>query len=397
MSDDVRLLDQEALVEPFLGRIIERTEVLVGIDSGSHDAEGVDAVSSTIEGYLAELGFVASRQSIGADRGACFRAVLELGSGPRLLILGHADTVWPQGTAADWRFAQADGLLSGPGVGDMKCALVMAVQAVEAALCAGVGELGAITYALVPDEELGSVGSRAWIEELGRGHDMCLTLEAGLSDGGLITSRGAVGAMIVTATGRTAHSTETGGASALRALAPAVDVLESLSDRVARRLCSVGILRSGTARQVVPDHAEMHIDLRAFDTCAGLELQRDVTEVVRERAVDGVTIDITGGVTRPAMPQSLSDPIFAAADRLARAAGRLVRRHPEMGGSDGSFVADQGVLTLDGLGPVAHAQCSRRETVEVDSIVPRTALLSALIRCAADVVASAPSVGSAAR
>lgn len=389
MSDDVLLLDQEALIEPFLDRIVERTAALVRIDSGSHDPEGVDAVSASIEGYLAELGFVASRHPIGADRGACFSTVLELGPGPRLLILGHADTVWPRGTAAQWPFTSTDGLLSGPGVGDMKCALVMAVQAIEAALTTGVGELGAITYALVPDEELGSVGSRAWIEELARGHDICLTLEAGLPDGGLITSRGAVGAMIVTATGQTAHATEAGGASALRALAPAVEALEALSDRQALRLCSVGILRAGTARQVVPDHAEMHIDLRAFDTCAGMELEREIVVVVRERAGDGVSIDITGGVTRPAMPQVLSDPIFEAADRLVRAAGRSVRRHPEMGGSDGSFVADQGVLTLDGLGPVAHAQCSRREVVEVDSIVPRTALLSALIRCAADTVTSA--------
>ncbi|MEO8715806.1 MAG: M20/M25/M40 family metallo-hydrolase, partial [Acetobacteraceae bacterium] len=50
------------------------------------------------------------------------------------------------------------------------------------------------------------------------------------------------------------------------------------------------------------------------------------------------------------------------------------------GGSDGSFAAALGVPTLDGLGPICHESCSRRERVEVDSIVPRGVLFAGLVR-----------------
>jgi glutamate carboxypeptidase len=42
------------------------------------------------------------------------------------------------------------------------------------------------------------------------------------------------------------------------------------------------------------------------------------------------------------------------------------------------------VPTLDGLGPIAHEVCSRREWVEFDSIVPRAAILAGLMAAAAE-------------
>ncbi|MBM4493027.1 M20/M25/M40 family metallo-hydrolase [Rhodococcus hoagii] len=212
-------------------------------------------------------------------------------------MLGHADTVWPEGATADWPIVTNAPTMSGPGLGDMKCALAMAVHAIEAALETVVPGVASITYALVPDEELGSVDSRGWLADLGRRTDVCLALEAGLVDGGVIVSRGAVGAMIITAHGRTAHCTDDTGASALRALAPLVEELESLTDRAQRTICSVGILRSGTARQVVPDHAELHVDLRAPGDAAGRALVAEIRRRAEARAVDGVRIEISGGIT----------------------------------------------------------------------------------------------------
>ncbi|ROO86254.1 glutamate carboxypeptidase [Actinocorallia herbida] len=368
--------------------ILERTRALVETDSGSHDPVGVDAVSGLIGAYLLPLGFAVSSTSIGPDRGGCFEATLTLGEGVSVLVLGHADTVWPAGTAAEWPFTREGDVLSGPGVGDMKCALAMAVSAIGAALEAGMPGVGRITYALVPDEELGSVGSRAWIEDLGRRTDVCFTLEAGLDGGGVITSRGSVGAMVLTARGRTAHSTETTGASALAAVAPLVESLEALTNRAARTICTVGILRSGTARQVVPDLAEVHVDLRAPTTSAGDALAARVADLAAARATPGVTIEVTGGVTRPAMPATVSDRLFALAGELTAPVGLPLRRVAEMGGSDASFVARFAPAAIDGMGPLAFDQCSRRETVEVPSIIPRTALLSCLLSRAAEAVAS---------
>jgi glutamate carboxypeptidase len=382
--------DLAGRIAPRLGAILDRTRELASVDSGSRDPAGVNAVTELVHGYLAPLGFTARRASIGPDRGDFFTATLELGPGPRVLILGHADTVWPAGTAAGWLVTRDGNALTGPGVGDMKCALAMAAEAIAAVVAGGARpdrdhRPGAITYALVPDEELGSVGSRALIEEAGRNADRCLTLESGLPGGGVISSRGAVGAMIITARGRTAHATDLrdqggrGGASALRALAPLVAELESLTAFEQRRIVTVGILRSGTARQVIPDHAEMHVDLRAPDARAGAALERQVRELALARATTAVPVEIAGGLTRPPMPAALSASLYAQAERACAALAEPIFPHAEMGGSDASFVAAQGTPTLDGLGPIAHDQCSRREAVEVSSIVPRTILLASLI------------------
>ncbi|CAN5399049.1 M20 family metallopeptidase [soil metagenome] len=367
------------LLDTRLDPIIERTRALVEIDSGSEDPDGVNAVTSVIGAALGPFGFINSYRDIGADRGRLFTSSLRLGSGPRVLVLGHADTVWPQGTVAQWPFVNDGTRLGGPGVGDMKCALSMAVEAIAAAITVAPQRIGEITYALVPDEELGSVGSRAMIEELGRAADLCLTLEAGVQGGGTITSRGAVGAMIVRFVGRTSHSTDPTGISALSAAARLVTAVEALTDRAAGRICAVGILNAGTARQVVPDRAELHIDVRAPDTRTGLLLAQQIRELAHTASSGRPGVEVLGGITRPAMAAERSAPVFAMAVELAQAAGWTPFGVAETGGSDGSFVAGQRTLTLDGLGPVAFDQCSRRETVEIATIVSRTALLAGLI------------------
>ncbi|MBM4512941.1 M20/M25/M40 family metallo-hydrolase [Rhodococcus hoagii] len=304
-------------------------------------------------------------------------------------MLGHADTVWPEGATADWPIVTNAPTMSGPGLGDMKCALAMAVHAIEAALETAVPGVASITYALVPDEELGSVDSRGWLADLGRRTDVCLALEAGLVDGGVIVSRGAVGAMIITAHGRTAHCTDDTGASALRALAPLVEELESVTDRAQRTICSVGILRSGTARQVVPDQAELHVDLRAPGDAAGQALVAEIRRRAEARAVDG-----SGSRSPENHPSSAfafgHRPVYALAEELAAAGGSELRPVAEMGGSDASLVGKFAPLVLDGLGPTAFDQCSRAETVVRDSVVPRTALLAALIGHAGRLAAHLP-------
>ncbi|MBM4515675.1 peptidase dimerization domain-containing protein [Rhodococcus hoagii] len=157
--------------------------------------------------------------------------------------------------------------------------------------------------------------------------------------------------MIITAHGRTAHCTDDTGASALRALAPLVEELESVTDRAQRTICSVGILRSGTARQVVPDQAELHVDLRAPGDAAGQALVAEIRRRAEARAVDGVRIEISGGITRPALSRSVTDPVYALAEELAAAGGSELRPVAEMGGSDASLVGNSRHWCWTGSGP----------------------------------------------
>jgi glutamate carboxypeptidase len=366
---------------------------LAAIDSGSYDAAGVARVADAVGALLAERGFAVTQQPV-AGRGPQLTAALPLGDGPRILVVGHADTVWPAGTAAGWPVGRDGDMLSGPGVGDMKASLVMAAFAIDAARRAGgLDGLGAIEVLVVPDEELGSPDSRAWIEDRARGAAACLGLEAGWPGGGVVVARGAVGAVVVRAHGHTAHAAghEGEGASAVAALAPLVAEIEACSDRASAMLATVGIFRGGGARQVVPGEAELHVDLRAPDAATADALLASVRECVAaaasdarsvERppiAADAVRFALEGGITRPAFPAAASDDLWALAAARTAELGIALQRATSRGGSDASFAAALGVPTIDGLGPICHDSCARGERIEIGSLADRGALFAGLL------------------
>jgi glutamate carboxypeptidase len=375
-----------AALAPMLPDILLMTERVVSIDSGTYDAAGVNAVIDVWAGMLAGLGFTVERAPL-PGRGDQMTARLALGNGPRLLILGHADTVWPAGTVAQWPFSRSGDRITGPGVGDMKTNVVMALHVLKQLLGSGLSGLGAITVLIVPDEEIGSPQSRGWIEGHAREADLCLTLEPCRPNGGVVVGRGAVGALYITATGVTAHcgSYREQGASAVAALAPLVSAFEALTDDKRGIAATVGIFRGGAARQVVPGEAEIHLDLRAPDQAGADALLAAAQAIAARPAADArVSITVTGGFGRPPFPTTAGTRgLYAWAAEACAALGAPIHEVVARGGSDGSFAAGLGVPTLDGLGAVAHDTCSRRETVEVSSIIPRAAVLAHLIASAA--------------
>ncbi len=372
-------------LEAALPALLADAEAAIEIDSGSYHAAGVLAVQDQWTALLAGMGFAVQRQPL-PGRGDQLTARLRLGEGRRLLLLGHADTVWPAGTVREWGFARRGNQLFGPGVGDMKTNVVMALHVLRLLLPAGLPGVGSVTLLGVPDEELGSPQSRAWIEAEARQADLCLTLEPARPGGGTVLGRGAVGAVYLQARGVTQHlATATApGANAVAALAALVAEIEALSDYASGSTASVGILRGGAARQVVPDAAEMHVDLRAPDAAAATALLERLRAVALRPQQDArLVVEMSGGFTRPAFPTlPAMQALYERAAGFAGAIGATIFPVVSRGGSDGSFAAALGVPTLDGLGPVGHEICSRREWVELDSIVPRGTILAGLIATA---------------
>lgn len=362
-------------------------QAMVDIDSGSHNAQGVNSVTALLDEPLRAIGFSTMRHPV-PGFGDCFEAVAELGPGPNVVIVGHADTVWPDGTVADWPYSRDGDWLRGAGVGDMKAALAMTVGTLRALTehrDSAVG-VGTIRFIVTPEEQLGSAATRSLLEGFAESSDICLTLEAVQDGGGMVVERGAVGALVLTAQGRTAHCTEPGGASAITELIPLLGRIEALSDADPGALVSIGVINAGTARQVVPGHAEVHIDVRGTTTDVAEHAIASIDAIVREPRIDaGVTLALTGGVTRAAFGTAHSQALYAVAARAASELGLPSQRVSERGGSDACFFGSRGVLTLDGLGPYCVDACSRRERVFVPSIAQRGAVLGSLLMAAAEV------------
>src|SRR5258708_26911744 len=271
---------------------------LVAIESPSSSPEGVDGVATELAALLSEAGFEIIREPVPAH-GDKVTAVRRFGDGPNVLILGHTDTVWPLGTLAHWPYRCSETAVSGPGAGDMKSSLVMAAHALRLLSDRRPDGLGEVRLLLVPDEELGSPGSREWIERSARSADVCLGLEPRRPGGGRVVARGAVGALVISARGVSAHTTAPeAGQSALTALAPLVASLESLIRREQGTIVTVGMLHGGVARQVVPADAEMHVDLRAPTSSPPDILLTRVLEVI-EDAPGSADITVRGRITRP--------------------------------------------------------------------------------------------------
>ena len=181
-----------------------------------------------------------------------------------ILLMGHMDTVFPVGTLKTMPFYEADGKIYGPGVQDMKGGLVIGLTAIKVLVEADLMPEHPITFLFTSDEEVGSQTSQVLIEELAAKAELVLVLEPGLSDGALKTWRKGVGDFQLRIQGRAAHAggNHAEGRNALEEMAHQILAVQRMTDYEKGTTLNVGIAHGGTAPNVVPDFAEVEIDLR---------------------------------------------------------------------------------------------------------------------------------------
>lgn len=297
-----------------------------------------------------------------------------LGSGPRrVLLLGHHDTVWPVGTLARIPFEVCGDVLRGPGCFDMKAGLAMIFQA-----AAG---LDGVTVLVTGDEELGSPSSRGLIETEARLHDAVLVTEASAEGGALKTERKGVSRYEVTLHGRAAHAglEPERGVNATVEAAHQILAVARLGDPATGTTVTPTLLSSGTSANTVAAQGKFAVDARVRTLAEQLRVDESMRAL--RPVLDGAKVEVTGGPNRAPMEPTASASLFALASRLADRLGIGPLTSAAVGGaSDGNFTAGVGVPTLDGLGAVGGGAHAESEHVLVSELVPRTALLRALVR-----------------
>ncbi|WP_329128212.1 M20 family metallopeptidase [Streptomyces sp. NBC_01465] len=305
---------------------------------------------------------------------------------PRVLLVGHHDTVWPMGSIKSHPWSVADGIARGPGVLDMKAGLVQMFHAVASLPSPdGVGIL------VNGDEEVGSATSRQLVEESVRGCAAALVLEASGDDrGALKTARKGTSRYEVVVHGRAAHAglePQKGINAAIEAahqvlsiagLGTTMEAAGGADSVLGPATVTPTLLSAGSARNTVPALARVSVDVRV-PTSAAQEridaLMRGLTP--RE---PGSRLEVLGGSQRPPMEPESSAELFALASRLALELGHEPLRGIAVGGaSDGNHTAAAGCPTLDGLGAVGGGAHADSEYVDIGQMVPRTHLLAQLI------------------
>jgi glutamate carboxypeptidase len=302
------------------------------------------------------------------------------GDGPRVLLIGHMDTVFDPGTAAERPYRTEGGRAFGPGVTDMKAGLLAGLHAIGALQEAG--ERPALTFVANPDEEIGSPFSTRFIRELAPQHDAALVLECARENGDIVSARKGIADYHVTITGRAAHAgvEPERGRSAILEAAHQVVALHELNGRWPTVTVNAGVIQGGTRPNVVPERCELKVDLRAatrdvFDAAAA-EFER----IAASPTVPDVRVELSRSAGHPPMEKTdASARLVALAVAIAGELGFPLRDAATGGASDANTTAALGVPTLDGLGPIGGDDHSVDEWLDLDSVVPRTALLAGLI------------------
>jgi glutamate carboxypeptidase len=358
--------------------LLEFIEALVAIESPSDDPAAVNRCGRELASRLEAIGGTVTPIPSTAA-GDHLRA--SFGSGDRqVLLLGHFDTVWPVGQLARMPLKRDGGRLYGPGVFDMKAGIGLATLATRAVLDAGGFDSCRAVMLWTTDEEVGSRTSRALIETEAARSDAVLVLEPSLPGGALKTSRKGVGQFEIVARGVSAHAgLDPGkGVSAVRELARQIIAIDEMQDAASGVTVTVGMISGGTRANVVPDEARAIADARANTVDAARRVERAMKAL--QPQIPGARLEVTGGFDRPPLERS---PAVVKLFELARSAASEISVTLEEGsaggGSDGNFTAAIGIPTLDGLGAIGDGAHALHEHVEIDALVPRSAVIAGVL------------------
>jgi len=361
--------------------LLDLVRKLVETESPSDVKAAVDECVALAAAHARGLG---GRVKLHRQRG--FGDVLEARFGPRkkgadadrVLLLGHLDTVWPIGTLKTMPCRLSEGRLCGPGTLDMKAGVAMALTALE--MLTEANQLDReIVLLLTSDEEVGSPVSRPITERLAGECRAVYVLEPaqGLA---YKTARKGTGVWHIEVNGVAAHAGVDfeKGASAICELARVVETVSGWTNLKRGLTVSVGVAGGGTKTNVIPAEAWAQVDVRIARKADGPRIERKFAGL---KAVDKrCSLTVTGGINRPPMERSRGTvKLYRRARILAAELGLTLDEASTGGASDGNFTAALGVPTLDGMGAVGEGAHARHESIVVEHLAPRIALLAGML------------------
>jgi len=350
---------------------------MVDIDSGSYNKPGIDAVGAVVRRFLANQNIQVETISK-QNHGDCLRAAVpwdgpQGNAGGNIVLMGHRDTVFPDGEAARRPFTITDGIAYGPGVADMKAGLVMNCFVLAAFAKFG-GAPAPLLGLFTGDEEIGSPEGRAVIEAEARRARVVFNSEPGRVSGNVVTGRKGGVFMGFRITGKAAHSGANfaDGISAIEELARKTQAIHALTDLDRGITLNVGLISGGQSVNTVAPWAEGQIDLRYVDPADREDVMARIGTIIdraflpgtkTELSIKGEFLPLT---QTPAAKRLFEIYVSSAADTGFKTDGEFTG-----GCADSGFTAGVGTPTICAVGPVGGKAHSPDEFMHVDSLVPR--------------------------
>jgi glutamate carboxypeptidase len=378
---------------------------VVNINSGTMNFAGVRQVGDVFRAQFDSLGFT-TRWVDGSSFGRAGHLVAEHpGPGPKLLLIGHLDTVFPPESPFQKFERLDDSTARGPGVIDMKGGDVIVVYALRALKEAGLLDKMNIVVVFDGDEEDSgsplSVARRA-LTDAAQGAAAALGFEDGAADPRTaVISRRSAGSWLLKSTGTPAHSSQIFTPSVgAGAVFEASRVLDEFYKQLAGEqylTFNPGVIVGGTMvdldttltegtadgkHNVVAEYAEVGGDLRAL-TPEQLERAQKTMRDIVAKSLPNTKSEITFLEAYPPMaPTDGNKRLLAMYDQASRdlGFGPVEAVDPSRAGAaDVSFVAKSVPMAIDGLGLSGHDDHTERETADLRMLAPLTKRAALLI------------------
>lgn len=380
MEDVVQLFDK---VDQNREAMVDTWKLLVDRDCGSGNKAGVDGVGRDVKDFLEKCGF---KVWFHEYEKAGNMLVAEYGdaSKPFIILTGHMDTVFGDGTAAARPFTIKDGKVTGPGVLDMKGGVCILLSTLEALHAAGFDDFPCKVI-LVADEEPAHVFSNApeVIEKESKGAKCAFNFETGFPDHALVVQRKGCWRFFIETFGRGCHvgNDPQNGRSAILEMAHKIIEIENLTDYSKQYNVNVGTIKGGTVANAAPAHCKVECDFRYVHPEDLPILRKKVEEVCAKQYVPDVTTklyDSVGFAVMPQLPGNLE--LLKIAQEVAEESGFPVPG-PKLcgGGSDAAYTEAAGVPTLCGTGVEGSRNHTVEEWADVDSLFRRAKQMAGIL------------------
>ena len=363
---------------------LDLLQEMVNIDSGTGDVAGGTKIGALLATRLTALGASVRREPAEAPNLPDNMVAVFHGSGKgRILLIAHTDTVFGPGTAAARPFRIDGDRAHGPGVGDEKAGVALALSALTILHELKFTNFSTITLLIDTSEEQGSPGSTKLIKALAPQHDVEFNMEPGDAPDAITVWRKGSSRIHIRVRGRAAHA----GAAPQDGRNAAVELIHQL-DSVAGAFPLSGdgttvnltVLKAGERPNIIPDAAEAIVNARFRKPEDLPQILARLEAAAKTTVIPDTSVSVSADPGFPPLVEDAqTDALAGHAQAIYAEIGKTLTKAGNGGASESAVVQAAGTPALDGLGMVGGDFHTDHEWVDLNGLVPRLYLITRLI------------------
>lgn len=358
-----------------LEQYLRELEIIVNIDSGQGNPEGITAVGDFFAERFEKMGWIVEKYDLRPDTGNCTVVKNREAERYDLMLIGHVDTVFAKGEAEKRPFRRDEKNCYGVGVIDMKQGCLSMLHILEA-LPEAVNEKLNILAIFNPDEEVGSPWSRPVLMRYAALCDKIFVFEAGGSNGAVTVERKGSTFLTVKFIGKAGHAgymLEKPFLSAITEAVHWINTLHTYHSKETNTSVNVGVFHAGEKRNIVAPEATVEWDIRYSRPQMRKTIDGCIEELKKHAEEGGYGIEILLHRSTPALLPTEETLKYVERMRgVAEKMGRPFSLKKRGGLSDANHMAEVCSVCVDSLGPTGNFDHCDKEFLSIDTIIPHT-------------------------